>query len=55
MKPILKFIIYTLVIYCIVLFNNKFDMKLLSISLLIAFFSSILNEILAEIKKLNNK
>lgn len=51
----LKFTFYTLVIYCIVLLNDKFDLKLLSVSLLIAFFSSILNEILAELKKLNKR
>ena len=55
MTPILKFTFYTLIIYCIVLLNDRVNLKLLSISLLIAFFSSILNEILTEIKKLNNK
>lgn len=49
----LKFTIYSLLSLCIIRVNNTLNLKYLAISLFIGFFASILNEILAELRKLN--
>jgi|JI10StandDraft_1071094.scaffolds.fasta_scaffold44770_7 uncharacterized membrane protein YjjP (DUF1212 family) len=51
----LKFTIYSLLSLCIIRVNNTLNLKYLAISLFIGFFASILNEILAELKKLNKR
>lgn len=48
-----KFIGYVLISYCIIIANNTLNLKYLAISLFIGFFASILNEILTELRKLN--
>ena len=48
-----KFIGYVLISYCIITANNTLNLKYLAISLFIGFFASILNEILTELRKLN--
>jgi len=48
-----KFIGYVLISYCIIIANNTINLKYLAISLFIGFFASILNEILTELRKLN--
>ena len=49
----LKFTIYSLLSLCIIIANNTLNLKYLAISLFIGFFASILNEILTELRKLN--
>lgn len=49
----LKFTIYSLLSFCIIIANNTLNLKYLAISLFIGFFASILNEILTELRKLN--
>ena len=48
-----KLIGYVLISYCIIIANNTLNLKYLAISLFIGFFASILNEILTELRKLN--
>lgn len=55
---IIKWIIYT-VLFVICLFSFDLDIKvypkIISLSLVLGFFAGLLNEILSELKDINNK